>query len=287
MVFRKSSRAKGEGRISVIYISWVLLRIGLGIWIAVVVLAYCGQRRILFPASRVIGQTPAVNGYSFETINLPIHNQTTNGWFIPHDQPRGCVLFAHGNGETIANGVSVIPLFYEMGFSVLLFDYGGYGESTGSPSEQRCNADIRGMWDWLVQQKGFAPHQIVVAGRSLGGGVAMDLASKVDPGAIILISTFTSVVAVGKETLPFLPVSMLIRDRFENDRKITHIKSPILIAHSPEDEMIPFHHGERLFALAPEPKSFLRIHGGHNDGSFFSDHTYTEQIRTFLKQAIP
>ena len=285
MELQKTRQTKGLT--SMLYTGWILLRIVLLVWLGVVTVAYFGQRRIIFPASREIWQTPTVAGWSYEEISLPVQGKTTNGWYVPHDQARGCVLYAHGNGETIANGIPVISLFRAMGFSVLVFDYGGYGNSSGAPSEKRCEADIRAMWDWLVQQKGLAPDQIVVAGMSLGGGVAVDLASKVEPGAVILISTFTSATALGQETLPFLPVRMLIRDPFESDVKINQVKAPVLIAHSPEDEIIPFHHGERLFALAQEPKTFLRLREGHNDGAFFKDHDYVAPIKTFLDQAIP
>ena len=287
MELQKPSLTRVRGRNSMLYTGWIVLRIVLLVWLGIVAIAYFSQRRIMFPASREIWQTPAVAGWAFEEVNLPVQGKMTNGWFIPSEQARGCVLYAHGNGETIANGLSVIHLFREMGFSVLLFDYGGYGKSSGSPSEKRCEADIRSMWDWLIQQKGITPEHMVVAGRSLGGGVAVDLASKVKPSAVILSSTFSSAATLGQEAFPFLPVWMLIRDPFESDKKISQVKAPVLIAHSPEDEIIPFRHGERLFALAQEPKTFLRIHGGHNDGAFFTDREYVAPIKAFLDQAIP
>jgi fermentation-respiration switch protein FrsA (DUF1100 family) len=127
----------------------------------------------------------------------------------------------------------------------------------------------------------------VIFGRSLGGGVAADLAANVQPAGVILESTYVSIVQMGKEIFPAVPVEWFIRYRFENDRKIGRIRAPILIVHSPDDEVIPYHHGRTLYDLAPEAKSFLAIRGDHYTGWSDSGTLYTEGIGQFFERILP
>ena len=245
------------------------------------------QRKLLFPASKEVELTPADYGLEYEEIELHVGKHTTTAWYVPTKNPRGVVLFSHGNAGNIGHRLDTIAFIQKMGFDVMMYDYGGYGDSTGKSSEKRCYADIRAVWRYLTEDRNVEPSTIVLWGRSLGGGVTSELAAEVTPGAIVLESAFTSAVDRGKEVFPFLPVKLLLRHKFKNDEKIKQFTAPILIIHSPDDTIIPYHHGEKLFELAPEPKTFLKIFGGHNGGWMDSAQVYKAGLEKFLDPLFP
>ncbi|HEO70214.1 MAG TPA: alpha/beta hydrolase, partial [Candidatus Hydrogenedentes bacterium] len=143
-------------------------------------------------------------------------------------------------------------------------------------SEQRCYEDIRAAWRHLTEERGIPSHEIVLFGRSLGGGATAQLAAEVTPACIILESTFTSVVALSKEMLPWLPMGRLIRHRFDNLSKVGRFTSPLLVVHSRDDRLIPYRHGRELFERAPEPKRLVEIRGDHSEG-------FVESLDIWLK----
>jgi hypothetical protein len=192
------------------------------------------------------------------------------------------VLFSHGNAGNIGDRLLSVKLFRELGYDTLVYDYGGYGTSSGKPTEQRCYDDIRAMWAYLTETRGVAPERIVLFGRSLGAGVSCQLATEVDAGAVILESAFLSVPAMAKTLYPIFPFGWLIRHRFDNEAKVGTLRSPVLFVHSPDDEIIPYEHGQRLFALASEPKAFLEIRGGHNEGFWMTGEAYGAGLEEFL-----
>ncbi|HQH53248.1 MAG TPA: alpha/beta hydrolase [Candidatus Hydrogenedentes bacterium] len=252
-----------------------------------VALVGAAQRAMVFPATRGMLWAPAEAGWDYQDVALPVDGQTTHGWYIPVDQPRGVILYSHGNGGNISGRMGGIAIWRDLGFDVLIYDYGGYGNSTGKPSERRCYKDIRAFWQWLTEERGVAPERVVLFGRSLGGAVAADLASEVTPGAVILESTFTSAVTMGKEAFPFFPVNLLLRHRFETEDKIGRVTAPLLIVHSPDDDIVPYHHGKALFEMAPEPKTFLEIAGNHNDGYSETGQRYIDGLSNFLEPLFP
>ncbi len=247
------------------------------------VLSYL-QTSIIFPAFGAVWQTPADAPYQweYEDVARSVDGHTTRGWYIPVENARATLLFSHGNGGTISDRLEFVEMFKPMGLNVLLYDYGGYGDSTGRPSEQRCYADARAMWHYLTVDKGIPASQIILFGESLGGGVTVNLATEVTPGAVVLQSTFLSIAKRAHEMFPIVPVRLFLRHHFDNAAKIGGIEAPILIVHSPDDTIIPYHHGKDLFALAPDPKSFLEIRGDHNEGPFQSQRTYMNGIADFL-----
>jgi fermentation-respiration switch protein FrsA (DUF1100 family) len=188
-----------------------------------------------------------------------------HGWYCPVEEPRAIVLYMHGNAGNITYLWPDLRMLTErMRVSVLAFDYRGYGRSDGRPNERGLMADARAAQRWLAERAGVAERDIVLYGRSLGGGVAVDLAAKDGAKALILESTFTSLPAVANELLPLSP-GMLMVNRFNSAKKIADYAGPLLIAHGDADELIPLAHGEQLFAAANEPKRFVRIAGGdHN-----------------------
>lgn len=249
---------------------------------------YAFQRSLLFPATREIYRDPSANGWAFEDIYMQLHSgNTTHAWWIPLEGARGTVLFSHGNAGNIADRLESIGLLRGMGLSVLAYDYGGYGRSNGHPSEARVYEDIRAAWRELTEVRGIPPEQIILFGRSLGAAPTAQLGTEVKAAGIVLESAFLSVPEVAGEIFPYLPVRWLVRDRFDNGAKVALLKSPVLIIHSREDRLIPFRHGETLFARASEPKRWLEIHGDHNNGFVQSHDTYLPAWDTFLDEVLP
>lgn len=250
-------------------------------YVLVAALLYCFQERILFPASRCMDRDPGEFGWDFEEVRRSVDGEETFGWFIPLEGHRGVVLFSHGNAGSLAGRLESIGLLRSFGFSVLAYDYGGYGYSTGSPSEERCYADIRAMWDYLTEERRVEAQDILLFGRSLGGAPTAELAMHVEAGGVVLESAFLSVADVARHNPLLRTLTWAIRHRFENKHKVAGIKSPLLVIHGPGDEVIPFENGVGLFQRATEPKTFLEISGTHNNG-FASSENYRPGWECFL-----
>jgi fermentation-respiration switch protein FrsA (DUF1100 family) len=190
-----------------------------------------------------------------------------HAWWLPKSDARGAVLFLHGNaGNLSSRGSLMSVLRHELGESVLIVDYPGYGKSEGSPSEAGCYAAADAAYDWLTNAQKIPSESLIIFGASLGGGVAVDLASRKPHRALVLAKTFTSMPDVAQTVMPFFPVRWVMRNRFDSLGKLDLCKRPIFIAHGDADTLIPFSQGERLYQAAHEPKQFLRLPGGdHND----------------------
>ena len=206
-----------------------------------------------------------------------------HGWFVPHEDPIGVALFCHGNGGNITLHANTLRMLSARhGLSVLTFDYRGYGRSEGEPSEEGILQDARAARAWLAQRTGVPPSEVIMVGESLGGAVAIDLAVRDGSKALILASTFTSLPEVGAHHVPWLLPRWNMTMWLNSLRKIPHYKGPILISHGDADKVVPFAHGERLFAAATGEKYFFRSPGaGHNDPL---PEEYHEQLAAFLKR---
>ena len=167
---------------------------------------------------------------------------------------------------------------------MFIFDYRGYGKSRGWLTEEGTYRDALAAYRWLKEKCPDLP--IVVFGRSLGSNIAADLATKVAAAALIYESGFNSVQSLGAELFPFLPVRWMTKYKYNGIDKINDVKVPILVVHSPEDEIIPYQHGKRLFDAAPEPKRFLEISGGHNDGFIVSEVNYLRGLNSFISDYV-
>jgi fermentation-respiration switch protein FrsA (DUF1100 family) len=245
---------------------------------------YLERKNLYFPTSEIY-QTPDDVGLQYEDANITTADGVKiHGWYFPVNEPKGVALFFHGNGENITHRLDVAQFFHERGYEALLLDYRGYGKSEGSPNEEGLYNDARAAYDFLVEQKSKRPEDIIVYGFSLGGSVAIDLASKVDISALIVQSGFTSAVDMGKKLYPYLPVGKFMSQRYESIPKLSKIKAPVLIIHSPDDELVPYDHGKKLFENAPEPKAFIESSGGHNDTFHFTDEECAEKLTSFLEK---
>ncbi|NLV46783.1 MAG: alpha/beta hydrolase [Candidatus Hydrogenedentes bacterium] len=201
-------------------IKWTLIVIpALAVLLYLVLLAglWAMQERLMFGrADTEIREMPDARGWTYEDVWCDVDGEKTHGWWIPLENARGTILFAHGSGRNISGYLEDVALYREAGFSVLLYDYGGYGASGGAASEARCYADARAMWDYLVDVRKMSADRIVLAGSSMGGGVTLGLAVQVSPAALILESTFTSVPDVLSEAYPFIPARWICRIQFRN-----------------------------------------------------------------------
>ncbi len=176
------------------------------------------------------------------------------------------MLVAHGNGGNVTHRVDLMQDLRNLGASVLVFDYRGYGRSAGSPSEAGVLADARAARRWLAQRAGIPEKQIVLCGESLGGGVAVDLAAADGARGLILLNTFDSIHGVAAFHYPWIPVKLLMRTRLDSVSKIAKYHGPLLQIHGTADAIVPFALAQRLFAAAGEPKELVVIeHGDHND----------------------
>jgi fermentation-respiration switch protein FrsA (DUF1100 family) len=207
-------------------------------------------------------------------------------WIPPETSQHGAVLVTNGNGGNLTHrGRLAADLRTALGTGVLLFDYPGYGKSAGSPTEEGCYAAGEAAYKWLTDEQKIAPNRIVLCGESLGGGTAVELATRHEHRALVLIYTFTSLPAAAKHHFPFLPTQTLMRTRFDNLSKISRCPRPVFFAHGTADRVVPFYHSELLFAAANEPKHFLRLDGfGH---SMLLGEPFLTELAQFLNRYAP
>lgn len=282
--------------------------------LTILALAYGGVAALLFlmqdklayypQIGREIQTTPREHGLDYEALTLATADgEQLDAWFVPAPnplppvgegdkaslsdvKPRGVVLILHGNAGNISHRMDSIAMFHRLGYGVLIFDYRGYGRSSGKPSEQGLYQDAQTAWDHLTRQRGIAPARIVLFGESLGGAVAAWLATREKPGALVLSSVFTSAPELGADLYPWLPTKWLVRMRYDTRNTLAQVTCPVLIAHSPDDEIVPFRHGQRLFDAAVAPKVFLPLTGGHNDSFIFMRQEWVDVLAEFLSQHI-
>jgi len=255
----------------------------LAAYVLVCVLAYVFQARLVFFPDRAMVATPADIGLGFEEVFLPATDgPRLHAWFVPAPEARYTVLFCHGNAGNISHRLDSIRIFHDLGLAVLIFDYRGYGRSEGHPSESGTYADAAGAYRYLVDERGVAPGDIILFGRSLGSAVAVELASRVEARALIAESAFTRLPDVGQRAYPVLPVKWLSTIRYDSLSRIGRVEVPKLFVHSTADDIIPYDLGRRLYEAASEPKQFVDISGDHNSGFIVSGGHYTDALRAFL-----
>ena len=264
-----------------------ILVIGVAAWAIVVIWVWLTQDRLVyFPqVGRGNPATPVAAGLRFEDLRLKTEDgETLAAWWVPAttDRARGAVLLLHGNAGSIADRIMYLPHFTAMGYGVLLLDYRGYGQSSGAPSEAGTYADARAAWRWL-HERGFAAADIVLAGESLGGAVAAELAARMQPRALLLLSTFSSVNDLGAELYPWLPVRWISRFRYDTLQGVKDYRGPVLVVHSRDDEIVPFAHAQRLHAAADARGRLLEMRGGHNDAFVFGTAERVAAVAEFLR----
>ena len=251
--------------------------------ISVVALRYFIMWNVFWPTSE-IEWTPSRGGYDFENVFITTTDGVKiNGWYINCDNSRGTVLFYHGNGGNISHRSDSIRIFNSLGMSVFIIDYRGYGESEGSPSIKGVDLDALAAWNWLLSEKAIPPDKILLFGRSLGGAVAVELMRTAKPKAAILESTFSSLADMAGLFLSPI-VNCLVMGAWNSAKTASLIDIPTLCIHSPEDEIVPYELGRRLYEALAGEKYFFDIKGGHNYGFLLSEPEYRAQLDSFLNR---
>jgi pimeloyl-ACP methyl ester carboxylesterase len=197
------------------------------------------------------------------------------------------LLYLHGNYRNIGNNLEHTLRLHNLGFNVLLSDYRGYGKSSGGrPNEAKVYEDAEAAWQYLLKQRGVKPQQAFIYGHSLGGAIAIDLAvHHPEAAGLIIESSFTSMVEMGKLAYPFLPVDWLLDQRFDALKKIPQLKIPVLLIQGTWDKRVPVQMAQQLYAAAPQPKTLTLIEGGeHNNSGAVGWTEYRDAVTAFVKQ---
>lgn len=248
---------------------------------------YIQQPGMIFFPTRALVEKPTDWDLKYEDISLITTDDIKlHGWYLPRQGSNKVLLFLHGNAGNISHRSESVSLFHRLGLNVFIFDYRGYGKSEGVPDEKGINKDAHSAWQFLNQNKGFDKDNIIIFGRSLGGSVATRLAADAQPGALIVESTFSSARDMANAIFPILSRLVLLRYRFNAVAYIKQVKCPVMVIHSPEDEIIPFRQGKKIYQAANDPKFFLEIKGDHNYGFMQSQPDYERNIEEFISTRI-
>lgn len=261
------------------------------VYVGLTAVLFVFQPRLVFLphiGGRELAATPAEIGLDYREVWLDTEDgERLHAWWVPHPDPLAVLHFSHGNAGNISHRLDSLRIFHSLGLSVLMYDYRGYGQSSGRPTEPGLYLDAEAAWNWLLDDAGVEPERIVLFGRSLGGAVAAELAARKTPGALILESTFTSVPDIAAEIYWWLPVRLLARLQFDAREAVARSDQPTLIVHSPDDEIVPFSHGQALLDSAPQPRALLELRGSHNTGFLLSEQSYREGLASFLGEHLP
>ncbi len=263
------------------------IRILLLVVLAVVVIGWLFsllERAMIYHPTPLVGISPSQWGLPAEEVKISTSDgETLEAWWIPVSGNGGPVLlFFHGNAGNRENRIHNLAGLWRAGISVLIFDYRGYGGSTGSPSEEGLMRDGLAAFDWLNGRLGGRP--IVLFGRSLGGAVAAGVAAHRPVRGLILESTFTSVPEMARRVLPLPGIHLVTRSKFDALESVKGLKIPLLVIHGTADELVPFEMGRRIFDAAPgSGKIFRPVRGGHHNDTYdLAGEEYYRWMRNFL-----
>lgn len=248
------------------------------------------ERASVFRPTRRVEQDPSSVGLEFEPVSFMTEDAVVlEGWWVPHPEATGTILYCHGNAYNIGDRIPLVQFLHGLKQNVFLFDYRGYGNSRGRPSEAGLYRDARAAYEVVrARYDDVEDPPVVVYGCSLGGAVAVHLASERKARALIVESTFTSIQEMAKWQYPRVPFfSKLLWYRFDNLRNIRHVRVPLFISHSRGDEIIPYEMGRRVFEAAPEPKQFFETSGMHSENSWDTTPGYRDALLAFLRRHLP
>jgi alpha-beta hydrolase superfamily lysophospholipase len=246
---------------------------------------YFRQGRLLYlpdTPTRTLQASPADRDLAYESLELVTEDGVAlHAWWVPAPHPRqarATVLFFHGNAGNISHRMDRLLQFHQLGLNTLILDYRGYGQSEGAPSEEGTYRDAQAGWDHLVRERKIPPARVLIFGHSLGGAVAAELASRQNPGGLVIEASFLSVPEVAAHHYRWLPVRWISRYRYDSRAVLEQVRCPVLISHSREDEVVPFEHGRGLYSAAREPKWFMEIVGDHDRGFLTTGEAYVRQL---------
>lgn len=247
------------------------------IYLAVCAGVWAWQSHLIFEPERRLHNTPADYKFPIEDVAIPLPDasatpQFLHGWWIPSPQPRAkTILYLHGNDGNVSTNMPGAEPLRRLGYAVFMIDYRGFGESGGGfPSESGVYHDAQAAWDYLVHARGIAPSDILIYGHSLGGAIAIDLATRhADAAGLVVESSFTSIrdMAGLDREYSLLPLNLMINQRFDSIDKVGILRLPVLYVHGTGDELVPFDMGRRLFRATPSAVDFVAVTGAGHEGS--------------------
>lgn len=251
------------------------------IYLALLLLMFLFQDRLLFMPSSQMTQSPA----SAEDLYVETEDGVeVHGWYFSNELSDQVIVLSHGNAGNISHRVDIAETLLEAGAAVLMYDYRGYGNSEGRPDEEGLYLDIEAFTNHLINEKGYDEGEIYMYGRSLGGAVAAYAATRFNLGGLVLDSAFTDLRSMVRDVYPFVP-SSLAKYRFPTAEYLKSLTdTPVMIMHSRNDEIVRFHHGEELYEMANDPKTFVELGGTHNDNFFVSRDLIRESWEEFLNR---
>ena len=261
-----------------------ILSIVAAVYLGLSTLLFLSQSRVLYQPSRSYDYVPADYGLVCEEVLLSTPDGVTlAAWYVPAEGGWRTVLFCHGNAGNISHRLDTLKMFYELGLNCLIVDYRGYGKSTSKPTEKGTLIDIMAGFQWLNEEKDVRSEELILFGRSLGGSIAATIAKDINPASLVLESAFTSFDDVGAHYYPWLPVRLFSRFDYNTLEAVKQVVCPVLVIHSPDDEIIPYKFGQQIFAAANEPKQFGNLEGGHNEGFYDNDDLYKQIWENWLQ----
>ncbi len=258
---------------------------GVIVYVLLLAVLYLFQGQILFLPDRNLIRTPGSLGIQYEDVWVGTSDGVKiHGWYFLSNESERVVVLSHGNAGNISGRIEIAEMFMDLGVSVLLYDYRGYGKSEGSPSEKGFYRDISAVVEYLIDEKQTKPEDIILYGRSMGGAVAAFAAKKFPVGGLVLDSAFMDVPSMAKHYYPIVP-AMMVRYKFSAIDYIREIDGiPVMILHSREDEIVPFSHGSKLYEAANHPKQFVELRGGHNGVFLTSYRTIKRNWSDFINR---
>jgi uncharacterized protein len=265
-------------------------------YLTICLVLFFGQNRLIFFPPKTLDRTPAAFNLRYQDVWLPVSNQSgsdrMHGWWIPNDRSRDTLLYFHGNGGNVSTEVGMAYRFHQLGLSVLLIDYRGYGQSEGGfPSESAVYQDAQTAWDYLIQEQKVSAKKIMIYGHSLGGAIAINLATQHPEAAgLIVQSSFTSLqaMAAGDWKFRLFPIELILTQKFDSIAKVPFLKTPVLFIHGMADLVVPESMSRSLYQAASQPKQLLLVpNGGHNDTDLiFETPQILAEVRKFIKRAM-
>ena len=245
------------------------------------------QPRLIYFPGPPPSRTPQELGLPGQSISIETRDgETLSAWFLPAPEAVGAVVFSHGNAGNIEGRGGSARALVAMGFSVLLYDYRGYGASTGSPDEEGTYLDAEAAYRWVTTAGGFDPSKVVSYGRSLGGAIALELALRQPVAGLFLESTFTSVPDMAELLYPWIPLRWLPGIKYDNLAKVDGVTVPLAVAHSPDDELIPIAMGTALAEAASTRAEWIQGEGGHNSPGVLFQSEDSERVERFLRSTV-
>ncbi len=269
-------------------LTMVLVAVAAGLLIVVVTLRIIENRLIFFPPRYPQGFPPeqTYEGEVEDVWLLTEDGVRINAFYHSNPASKQVLLWFHGNAENIGYGLDHLRALATVGVNILAVDYRGYGKSEGKPDEAGAYHDADAAYDYLIKQRHFRPEDIIIYGHSLGGAVAINLASRRPCGGLIIQSSFTNARAMARRLFTIPLIEYVVKSRFDSLQRIRDVHAPILIVHGTRDEVVPFRMGQQLFAAAPEPKRFYPIEGaGHNNLMERGGENYLECLQRFVAES--